>query len=536
MIHSHVKIYFLILFFIIFFLPQYIISSPITVPLEHWSYQFIERFQTKGILREYLSNIKPYSRDEVAEMIFKISKSLDSGEINLTNTEKKQLELLKSEFNDELTRLGILDIPEYKSFINWRDKQKRFVVQIGYNQDAEIKRGTEDSHSTLSTLQVASQANFGDSFFFYNDTRASYNTKPLSIWHPYIDADRYPWNAMSNAYIIFGLKWTNLQIGKDTVLWGPGYHGVVELSAIDPAFDLIRFPIEFWKMKLTNMMGFLRDENSKDDSKLDKKYLFAHRLEYYPINGVCIGWQEAYIYDKIHISLLNPVMPYQMAEDYLGQVGNNTMALDLDLCLIPDTRFYSALFLNDFHPEESFFTYSPNSWSILGGILITDPFKFRDSDFRIEYARVEPWAYSHKNINQTYSHFGIPLGHWMGSNSDDLLFEANNYITDNFTAKLSYNRIRTGEIGSSFYDYFTSKGLEKRFLEGITEKRHEVSLAFEYRIFQDSTINVGYSYILIKNKQNEEAKLPPKHKQKQSWQLGKDLSQNSIQLSIKLKY
>ena len=65
------------------------------------------------------------------------------------------------------------------------------------------------------------------------------------------------------------------------------------------------------------------------------------------------------------------------AEDYLGEIGNNTMEGDIEISLIPGAKLYGALFLDDFHPDKSPFKYPGFGWAILGGILITDPLRDR---------------------------------------------------------------------------------------------------------------------------------------------------------------
>jgi len=307
----------------------------------------------------------------------------------------------------------------------------------------------------------------------------------------------------------------------------------------------VKMPIRLWKFKFISILGFLRDDLARGyGSDIVRKNLSAHRVELRPFDGVCMGFQEVYIYSEgLHIELLNPVMPYQMAEDYLNDVGNNTMELDIDLCLLPNTRIYASAFLDDFHPDESFFTYSGNRWAALGGTLITDPFGLENFDFRMEYARVEPWVYPHKGIVQdppvplSYKHFNTPLGHWIGPNADDLLFEVNHQFSGDLLTTLSYNRIRKGEIGGSLYEYFaSSKAMEKRFLMGIVEKTRSVSLGLTYRLFQDSFIRINYTHTRVNNKQKEEAKLPEDHPDKQPWEAGWDWSQNIFEVSVRLRY
>ena len=57
-------------------------TSLVNVPLDHWSYKFIERLQAKGILGEFLHESKPYSRGKVSEMIIHTLQLLEEGKIH----------------------------------------------------------------------------------------------------------------------------------------------------------------------------------------------------------------------------------------------------------------------------------------------------------------------------------------------------------------------------------------------------------------------------------------------------------------------
>jgi len=539
-------------FFATIMAAAYVFASPISVPLDHWSYHFIERLQAKGALSDSLSSIKPYSRDEMADMIICISKALENGETRLSAVERDQLESLKRELAPEVAKRGATGVTEYRYLLNWSSGGRKVVTEIGLAQSATCKRGTDDYESYVSTLQVVLQGNLKDGLYFYSDNRASYEhtDEPLPLWCPYLITGRYPWNIVSDAYLIFRLPWVDLQVGKDAVLWGPGHHGVIGLSGVEPTFDIVKLPIEFPWVKFINILGFLRDDLIKEyKSDVVRKYLSAHRIEIRPFTGLCIGWQEVYIYaENLHIELLNPVMPYQMAEDYLGDAGNNTTAGDIDLCILPNTRLYASLFLDDFHPNRSFFKANANRWAVLGGVLIVDPFGLENFDFRAEYARVEPWVYPHKGIVQnppvplSYKHFDTPLGHWIGPNADDLFFETNYRFSKALHATLSYSRIRKGEIGGSIYDYDSSmvnaitEDAEKRFLMGIVEKTKTINLGLTYRIFHNSTMRVNYSHTRVHNKQTEEAKLPSSDERKQPWETGRDWVQNVVEVSASFRY
>ncbi|MGB9595805.1 MAG: capsule assembly Wzi family protein [Candidatus Poribacteria bacterium] len=536
---------FTLLFTGIILFPKLIFASPISMPLDHWSYHFIERFQAKGVLKDYLNNTKPYSRDDMAKMVFYISNEYEKGNLKLTKIEKGQLNDLKEEFSQELNKLGMTDIKGKKHLIDWSKDTRNGTVQMSYIQDIAIKRGTEDHNVYKGTYQVLVKGNFDDSFFFNIDGRASYEKSDESrpIWIPYYT--RYPWEAIADSYIVLRLPWTDVQFGKDQVLWGTGYNGVIGLAGVNRTFDIIKFPIEFWRIKYTNILGFPRDELIENGyTKAVTKYLAAHRFEAKVIQGLVVSWQEAYVFAKgFHIQLLNPITPYQMLEDYLGDVGNNTMEGDIDICLIPNVKFYSALFLDDYHVGKNPLTYGAFRWAGLGGLLITDPFGIDDTDFRAEYARVEPWVYPHKGIIEkppsasSYKQFDLPLGHWIGPNADNLFFEVNKYLTKNFQTAISYSKIRKGEIGGSIYDYDPkAMDSEKKFLDGIVEKTQSVNLSVIYRWMQDSNVKISYSIVKIDNKQTEKAKLPSALSDKEPWKAGNNWSQNILNVSLTFKY
>ena len=232
---------------------------------------------------------------------------------------------------------------------------------------------------------------------------------------------------------------------------------------------------------------------------------------------------------------------FQAAEDYLGDIGNNTIEGDFEITLIPHTKLYAALFLDDFYTDNSPFKYPGFGWAILGGAMIADPFGIDDTDIVLEYARVEPWAYNHKGTVQdppiptAYKHFDEPLGHWIGPNADDLFAQIGWQVSKNIRGNTSYNRIRHGEVGGNMADFFALDE-EKEFLGGIVESRSIVELGLGYTTFYRFEISANYRHIKTKNRQVEEAKLPATAVQKQDWKSGWDTTENEFSLAVQFRY
>ena len=174
--------------------------------------------------------------------------------------------------------------------------------------------------------------------------------------------------------------------------------------------------------------------------------------------------------------------------------------------------------------------------------MIVDPIGVDNTDITLEYARVDPWTYTHKGTLQdppiptAYKHFDEPLGHWIGPNADDLFARIGWQISKNISVDISYNRIRHGEVGGNIYDAPIDYEKDKNFLEGTVEKRRSIEFGLGYTTFHRFEMRAYYKYTNIRNKQEEEAKLPRDDKRKQSWKPGWNIAENEFGFLIELKY
>ena len=64
------------------------------VPIAHWSYRFLERCETKGVLVRLGDGVKPFTRSEIAAALGRIEKRRD----RLSELEQSELDLLRREF------------------------------------------------------------------------------------------------------------------------------------------------------------------------------------------------------------------------------------------------------------------------------------------------------------------------------------------------------------------------------------------------------------------------------------------------------
>jgi hypothetical protein len=265
------------------------------------------------------------------------------------------------------------------------------------------------------------------------------------------------------------------------------------LSAQNPLFDMIKLKTRFKRFQFESIHGNL-------NSSYGRKYLAAHRLEIQVAPWLYVGGSEGVVYGNrgIEFQYLNPIMPYHVAEHHLGDLDNNTIGFDFALFPLNQIKCYFELFIDDYTLSESVFRYYGNKFAFLCGSHWVAPFGLNNVELHVEYARVEPFVYTHKDSINTYQNYDQSIGHWLGPNADDWFFEANYCPNRDLTLTGSLELIRKGE-GNITHPWDQSYGEKKHFLTGIVEKRSIYGFKITDQILRDVFLSVKAFWIQTKN-------------------------------------
>ena len=528
------------------------------VPLDHWSYDFIDRFEAKGVLKNVGNGIKPFSRMEMAGALARIVRWGNEGG-ELSRVERGELGELKREFREELLALGVesgyIAGKNFLSrFVNgenlffWEQDRSNLYFDLLFRQrgifnSGDSNRKTEKIYQT--TLGFEIRGNLGGTLGFrtrIRDTREQGTRRYFTrddVFERRLEfvtlRDDFTDFREADAYFVFSFPWFDVEIGKDSAIWGPGFRENLALSDNVPSFDMVRLRAQYGRFKLVSIAGFLRS-NDPDSTRsyvvggfsrnIDKrKYLAAHRIEIAVYPGVDVGFHEVVIYGDrgLEPTYLNPFMLYWVAETYLGDRDNTTMGLDVDVNLIRGVKLYGALFIDDLKKFKLGKGAISNKLALQGGLFWNDPFGLRDTDLRFEYARLEPWVYTHKFPINTFMHFGSILGHQLGPNGDDVFFRAEHRFSKDVSLAVSLQRERQGEnvisddgkvirnvggdveVGIKRSDNVATK----RFLDGVVEKRTRLGFEGSYEVIRDLYLFSSYRRTFSDNVKVEDARTDP---------------------------
>lgn len=497
---------------IIFFISYncLVIGQSVNVPLDYWGYHFLERMEAKGLLSSQELRVRPISRTTMAKMLADIEKNILSHPKLASKTDLRLLIQLKGDFWQELAQVSApTNPPEVleKHVAQWSENQSNAYLDLYGKESIISNRGGQFKPQQLlseTTLGGILRGSLGDALYFYADARNAVTRgepdveerdenfdvskgSPVVISGPNIYRDK------ALAYFIWDRPWLRVELGRDEIDWGPGFHGSLALSRNIPPADMMRLSSHFHRFTFTSAHMFLR-------SNIGSKYLAAHRIDYVIMPGLYLGGSETVVYGNrdIEFAYVNPLMPYHVAEHHLGDRDNNTMSIDITCTSIRGIKLYGEFFIDDMTTTKSMTHYFGNKFAFLCGGLWVDPLRLRNFDLQCEYARIEPYVYSHDDSINIYTHYDKIIGYWLGPNSDSFILQANYQMGRDVRCELFFENIRKGE-GNANTISRPATGMNKKFLAGIIEHRQLVGFRLIDQLRRDVFVSVSYTYSDTRN-------------------------------------
>ena len=460
----------------------------VNVPLSHWSYRFVERFEARGMLNGHGAGIRPFSRLQMAKVLEQIVAHRKAGAF-LSDVDEKQLDQLIREFGPELElEPGAAPVSESISdrvragepLVRYSAEQGHVEADLLLRQQSDLfsGRGRSASERIFRNRvggrmrgRIGEWLGFRVSFEQVREQGSRDYVLRDDVFERRLEIPQLKQNLAdyhrANALVVFALPAVRVEVGKQEVSWGPASDNL-GLSNNSPSFDMVRLRSRIGAVQLVSIAGALRPCPDRGDTpqcrglvdsvesyivngvdrRLDReKYLAAHRLEVALRPWLDLGYQEVVVYGDRgpQLAYLNPFMFYQAAQSYLGDKDNLMMGLDLIARPGAGTRLYLAYVVDDLKKLKIFSEDFVNKFSFQAGLLWVDVPGLADTDLRGEYVRVEPWVYTHKVPINTFRHFDSPLGHALGPNSDRWSAQLERRVSPTLTAGVELYRTRHGD-------------------------------------------------------------------------------------------
>jgi hypothetical protein len=229
-------------------------------------------------------------------------------------------------------------------------------------------------------------------------------------------------------------------------------------------------------------------------------FLVAHRLEWRPVARIGIGLSEMVTTGSrpLDWTYIIPLVPLKYAEHELGDRDNSALSADFEALLPGHARIFGELFLDDWSGWDLDFWGDKYAFS-LGGEIAGLP--IAGSLLQIEYARVEPWLFTHRFPGRQFQHFGALLGSSLPPDSHALRAAWEQALGADLDARLDYAFMQRNAVahGTSVFDWHEAAvdGTRKEFLGGIVETRNTISAGatWRWRRFVEFTGAAGWLWV-----------------------------------------
>ncbi len=520
-------------------------ASLINVPLKselsdfnRETYRFIHRLLNKRVLPGISRGSLPLTRKQVVAYLLEVYQKQENGEITLSTIDQERLNALLAFYREALEffnagvpvansvrgntenssetakqipdsgRLHVMTMAgeDYRFSFDLRGSQRVITHLVDNLSDEQPVEGNmlvttfyphlygQAGETFAFTTDIAHRFVYGEIFddFFPDETKIRQLEGGLKN------------RTAINAYLKFRLPWLELQLGQDTLQWGPGYHDSLLISKNPLAMDMIKLQAKYKSVTFTAFTGILEDMATD----INDKYISGHRVEGYFWDRFGFGISEVVVYgNRFEPGYLNPVNIYLINEQPIsradgrvdGSGDNVLMSVDMRLRPVDDFEIYGELMVDDGNPAANF-KHWDTKFGILGGIYLTDPFGIPDTDFQAEYAFINQYAYTHVNPVNVYKHFTTPIGHQIGSDADNLWLELRHRWTYRLETVFGYELERHGS-GNIDKEHPTDAPKDDIWtpLSGITQSEHRLSVGANWVVIGKYSLYAEWARVWRRN-------------------------------------
>jgi len=443
------------------------------IPVGDRIYDLLYRLEAEGVIESGLLTTQPLSRKEAVRLLLEAERNSGNANVFIQSL----VASLKYELRNDLDNTKFikpLDFLYGKYLYADSDIQKLYYNVDGDNYDkgSNLRLGF-DSRAEL------------DWFSLYINPELRYSEDGTAF-------------VMKRGYGVLSFLGLDLQIGKDSQWWGPGYHGALLLTNNAEPFTLARLtnpqPVLLpWIFKYLGpfRFTFFATRLEKDRKDVPEPYLWGMRLNFKPHPYLEFGLERTAILGGKGRSESLKTWWYSFtgqAENKTGSgAGDQRAGLDVKLTLpfrLQPLQLYAEA---DGEDEAGGL---PTKWAYVTGIYLPRLLNLERIGFRAEYATdhvpgyPNVW-YRHHIYTAGYTYEGRIIGHHMGTDSKDIFLETS-YLIPEKNGKLSL-----------FYDRE-----EHNLSHRIREKKDEVGLTADLEIMKGLELEASYGHGSFRNFDN----------------------------------
>ena len=480
--------------------------ASVNIPLDSPFYQNVDSLIAYGLIKSDLSSTKPFTRAEAGRLL---AEAIDYSEtVSISSFASETLDWLSKTYREEISAARI---PGSEPHTYLRPLDGFSVTYNSLDGPFSIfnNEGIEYSDGSNALLEFQSSARLWRVFSFFIQPMVIYNQNCGGI-----EGDNETEFRFHKAYMKLSLGNFEIQLGRDSLWWGPGYHGALLISNNARPFDMIkisnpRATLLPWIFRYLgpfryNVLFAVLDEEAASGHPPNSE-LFGLRFDFKPHPVLELGTSYLVHFDGDRPGIESPnfsdyfdILFSEVSRGGDKRDSNKEIALDVALTIpnisqkvpVADSMKIYA----EWGAEDS--DYPPDRRAYLLGMALHDLLMAQGLKLRAEYARLSPSSiptawYKHGIWSMKY--YGRVFGHHTGTDSDDLFLELSHQINPHFLYKLAFDKERSG--------------LSKQYIQ----EKQQVFVEATYEFKTWSNLTIRYSYEEIDNVNNVKAAAQENH-------------------------
>ncbi len=504
----------------------------------HRVYVFLQRMQNKGHLQSVFLQSLPWEREVIINVLknlpvdkmsvwesFQIKSYLKEFDADIRQQSSKLVfkqggrELIGSgsfftavHSADSLPERDLYGFGMFGAQVEGQvNNTLRYVSQVSMGQELSLDNTYQENYTAQRGLPYSTPGKAGSQDSVFNSATFDAYRVVISLYNPRYRLDvAHDWNQWGPGI------WQHPSLSQTPYMWvqdsitppvistytgynyyGSNRHGYFEPGESSPITQF-RGVVDWGWLKYTKFFG-RKTALSHDTSS----YITGQRLEssYGNFSG---GVYELLTFtrDQIEWSYALPLASLYIVEHFLGDKDNVAIGADIQWVYPGLGRFYFELFLDDLvSPQAMFKDFGGNKLALVLGTELPDLI-FNNSNTQIEYARVEPWVYTHHIPNNQMQHYGSLLGSSLLPNSHMLNFRHTQFLAGGWTTSGAYSMYQHQHIdpGSNILDSFNAlTDQNKNFLGDKPETRHTLTFTGSYNWERYLSLSTYLGYQFTRN-------------------------------------
>jgi hypothetical protein len=466
-----------------------------------WTYDALQRLVISGLAGRVVMNTKPMSRREMALVLRDILHRIQNNQVQRfadRNDLQDTVLALIEEFTPELLALGVTGYGMKQE--PPRTLEVKPVEYLQWRAGFASNSATSIENSNGERLDVGLNGRVTTSSWLEAGGIAAGYVQPE--YQMGADTNRLQW---IEGYVKGRAGFVELVVGRESIWWGPGFHGSMLYSNNALALDMVRlrtaqqvtlpwiFDDLIGPLKFELFFGQLE----KEREFYPRSKLTGARLNFSPRPWLEIGFARTIVFDgdgrpKPEWYAWPRVWFFGNREGTEGSkyAGDNRFALDVAVRLenvgkyVPITR--DAEVYLDFGWGTFFWPLKPGA---IVGVFLPNLFGSPDTTFRFEYSNTSSFQFTQAVWQDGYSRKGQVISHFEGTVGEDWFVRLTQRLGEQIDVGMEFDLARIGR---------TQKGLEfatkelRRFFGVDVSYRHSPHLSLNFAGRLEWTNNLDF--------------------------------------------